>query len=66
MPTEADNYWSATKHPWACVLFVLPLLATYELGLYATGHAARNGADAWLRSALSEVGISPYTERRAC
>ena len=63
MTTEADHYWSATKHPWACVLFVLPLLATYEIGLYALGHPApddlRNGADVWLRSALSEVGISP-------
>jgi hypothetical protein len=63
MPTEADNYWSATKHPWACVLFVLPLLATYEIGLIVLGHTApedlRNGADAWLRSALGEVGISP-------
>src|SRR6267378_655445 len=63
MASEADNYWSATKHPWACVLFVLPLLAIYEIGLYATGHGApedlRNGADAWLRSALTEVGVSP-------
>ena len=60
MSTEADNYWSATKHPWACVLFVLPLLAIYELGLHALGqYDLRNGADVWLRSALSEVGISP-------
>src|SRR5258708_3395912 len=60
MPTAADNYWTATKHPWACVLFVLPLLATYEIGLYALGqYDLRNGADAWLRAALSEVGISP-------
>lgn len=63
MSNEGDDYWSATKHPWACVLFVLPLLATYEIGLYALGYAApedlRNGADVWLRSALSEVGISP-------
>jgi Type II CAAX prenyl endopeptidase Rce1-like len=63
MSNETDNYWTATKHPWACVLFVLPLLATYEIGLYVLGPAAlaelRNGADVWLRSALSEVGISP-------
>ena len=62
MPSD-DHYWSATKHPWACVLFVLPLLAIYEIGLYTFGHVApeelRNGADVWLRSALGEVGISP-------
>src|SRR5688500_7288344 len=58
-----DSYWSATKHPWACVLFVLPLLAIYEIGLYTFGHPApeelRNGADLWLRSALGAVGIVP-------
>jgi membrane protease YdiL (CAAX protease family) len=63
MSTDGNSYWSATKHPWACVLFVLPLLATYEIGLYALGHTApedcRNGADAWLRAALSDFGISP-------
>ncbi|MSQ94066.1 MAG: CPBP family intramembrane metalloprotease [Gemmataceae bacterium] len=59
MQLETDNYWSATKHPWACVLFVLPLLAIYEIGLYITGNAARNGADAWLRAALAEIGVSP-------
>src|ERR1700722_6529949 len=63
MPSEVDNYWSATKHPWACVLFVLPLLAIYEIGLYVTGTTTpdlmRNGADAWLRYALNVIGISP-------
>src|SRR3954467_12989778 len=57
------HYWTATKHPWACVFFVLPLLVTYELGLFAAGLTApeelRNGADAWLRAALAEVGVSP-------
>ncbi len=63
MPSDANDYWSATKHPWACILFVLPLLAIYEVGLYALGHTApeelRNGADTWLRSALSALGVSP-------
>lgn len=60
MSTEPDSYWTATKHPWACVLFVLPLLATYEIGLYVLGqYDLRNGADVWLRRALSEVGVSP-------
>lgn len=63
MRTPDDDYWAATKHPWACVLFVLPLLAIYELGLYATGHSApenlRNGADVWLRAGLSAIGLSP-------
>lgn len=63
MSTLDDHYWTATKHPWACVLFVLPLLTVYEVGLYGTGQSTaedfRNGADVWLRCALSEIGISP-------
>jgi membrane protease YdiL (CAAX protease family) len=60
MSNEPDNYWTATKHPWACVLFVLPLLAAYEIGLHVLGqYDLRNGADVWVRGALSEVGISP-------
>ena len=42
---------------------MLPLLAIYEIGLYAQGlttpEQLRNGADVWLRAALSEVGVSP-------
>jgi hypothetical protein len=60
MPTEPDDYWTATRHPWACVLFVLPLLTIYEVGLFVLGqYDLRNGADVWLRSALGEVGIAP-------
>ncbi len=57
------SYWTATRHPWACVLFVLPLLVFYEAGLYLLGPTPpedlRNGADAWLRGILQRVGISP-------
>jgi Type II CAAX prenyl endopeptidase Rce1-like len=64
MPIENANYWPATKHPWACVLFVLPLLAVYEIGLFLTPAVGpeelRNGADVWLRSVLSEIGVSAY------
>ena len=63
MPGGKASYWSATRHPWACVLFVLPLLIFYETGLYLLGPTPpedlRNGADAWLRGILQRVGISP-------
>lgn len=62
MPSEHDDYWKATRHPSACVLFVLPMLALYEAGLLLAPAVApdqlRNGADIWLRSLLSEIGIS--------
>jgi hypothetical protein len=55
---------AATRHPVAGVIFVVPLLIFYELGLYHLGAVAstdllRNGADAWLRGILQQVGISP-------
>jgi hypothetical protein len=56
------GYWLATKHPWACALFVTPLLLIYELGPLFLGPGAdqfRNGADVWLRSLLASWGVPP-------
>lgn len=42
------------------MVFVLPLLLAYELGMSSLGDAqvpARNGADVWLRDLLTSVGI---------
>jgi hypothetical protein len=53
-------YLAATRHPWSCFLFLLPLLAAYEVGMSRLGgeQAAhyRNGADAWLRWAFEVFG----------
>jgi membrane protease YdiL (CAAX protease family) len=60
MSLKPVNYLGATRHPWPCLWFVLPLLAVYEGGvLYVGGEhgqALRNGADAWLRRGLQEMG----------
>src|SRR5262249_55460996 len=52
----------ATRHPWSCFLFLVPLLAAYEGGVWLLGgaqtYAFRNGADAWLRWALEYFGLS--------
>src|SRR5947209_16487949 len=57
-------YWSATRHPWPCLLFVLPLLAAYEGGVRVLGgahpEALRNGADNWLRCGLAAVRLSYF------
>jgi RsiW-degrading membrane proteinase PrsW (M82 family) len=56
------GYFSATRHPWVCLLFLLPLLAVYEGGiLWIGGDQAsrlRNGADAWLRWGLELFGAA--------
>jgi hypothetical protein len=55
------TYLRSTRHPWACLLFLLPLVAAYEGGMASLGgdRAAnlRNGADAWLRWALDAFGV---------
>lgn len=55
------SYWSATRHPWPCLLFLLPLLLAYEVGVLWLGgarpEALRNGADTWLRWGLEAFGL---------
>jgi hypothetical protein len=55
------EYLRATRHPWPCLLFLLPLLIAYEAGvLYMGGphpETVRNGADHWLRCALGAAGL---------
>jgi membrane protease YdiL (CAAX protease family) len=59
---RSGSYLAATRHPWSCVTFVLPLLVAYEAGLYCLGtdepDSLRNGADTWLRWGLSRVGFA--------
>lgn len=55
------SYLRATRHPWACLVFLLPLLIVYEGGVLWLGGAnpdsLRNGADAWLRWGLGRYGL---------
>lgn len=56
-----DGYLRATRHPWPCLLFLLPLLIAYEAGVWwlggAESEALRNGVDAWLRWLLLRFGL---------
>ena len=58
------GYLPATRHPWPCLLFILPLLVLYEAGVVALGglhpETVRNGADHWLRTQLMTLGV-PYS-----
>jgi membrane protease YdiL (CAAX protease family) len=61
MSDAPRGYLSATRHPSACLLFVVPLLIAYELGALflhpGQPDALRNGADIWLRWTLGRVGL---------
>jgi membrane protease YdiL (CAAX protease family) len=56
------SYLRSTRHPWPCLLFVLPLVLAYEGGVTVLGgphpETLRNGADNWLRVGLTRLGIS--------
>jgi len=61
MPSSG-NYLGATRHPWPCLLFVLPLLTAYEFCVLQLGgdhpEMVRNGADNWVRVALARSGVN--------
>jgi Type II CAAX prenyl endopeptidase Rce1-like len=53
------GYFSAVRHPWPCLVLLVPLLAAYEAGvvlLAGDGLSLRNGADIWLRDAIRHFG----------
>jgi membrane protease YdiL (CAAX protease family) len=56
------SYWAQARQPLASLLFVLPLLLAYELGVAwvggASAAAVRSGADAWMRQALAAAGLT--------
>src|SRR5262249_43937158 len=62
MRPSHHGYLGASRHPWPCLLFVLPLLLAYEVGVVWLGgtqpDALRNGADTWLRWGLETFGLT--------
>jgi hypothetical protein len=57
----AEGYWVESQRPLASLVFIAPLLVTYETGLLVLGrHAVQNGADVWLRSLLHWLGFTQY------
>jgi membrane protease YdiL (CAAX protease family) len=54
------TYWAQSRLPWPSLVFLFPLLLTYELVVWHAGPAAetvRNGADSWMRSGLASLGF---------
>jgi hypothetical protein len=62
LPLDAcRQYWQQSRLPLVSLAFVLPFLALYEGGVLLLGEEAlRNGADVWLRSGLSNLGLGHY------
>ncbi|QDU06112.1 CAAX amino terminal protease self- immunity [Gimesia chilikensis] len=62
MTLESDSYWFEARQPLVCLVFLAPLLLIYELGVLSMGGSQpeliRNGADYWMRSWLSQLGLT--------
>ncbi len=63
-PTRSEDrsYWSTTRRPLPCLVFILPFLIAYEAGVVWLGgpsaDALRAGADAWVRQGLATFGLT--------
>lgn len=59
---DTVDYWAAARQPLHCLLFLLPLLATYEVGVGLVAgqfqDVSRNGADHWMRTGLRQAGFA--------
>ena len=55
-----EDYWSDTRRPLTSLLFLLPWIAIYEIGILMLSQPGsnelRNGADYWMRSLLALSG----------
>lgn len=57
----AAEYWIQSRQPLVSLVFVLPLLVAYEVGVLVLGpQEVRNGADVWLRQFLELIGFGQY------
>lgn len=62
------SYWSQSRRPLPCLVFVLPILVAYEVGVWWVGagagagaenaSAVRAGADLWVRAGLGGLGLT--------
>lgn len=59
---DIESYWSLTRRPLPSLIFLLPFLLAYELGIawLGGGHpeALRTGVDAWVRHGLAGLGLT--------
>jgi Type II CAAX prenyl endopeptidase Rce1-like len=57
------GYLAGVRHPWACLVFLVPLLGLYELGMARlapeSGESLRAGVELWLQQWLGQAGPWP-------
>lgn len=62
-PYDRTGYLAGVRHPWPCLVFIVPLLGLYEIGVArlapASGESLRAGIELWLRQWLAQAGPCP-------
>jgi Type II CAAX prenyl endopeptidase Rce1-like len=57
------TYFAAVRHPWPSLVFLVPILAAYEVGAARlagpSGESLRAGIDLWVRKWLNDYGAGP-------
>ncbi len=57
-------YWAEAREPLPCLIFLLPILVAYEVGVLWIGsgqpNGLRNGADFWMRGWLQQAGLQAF------
>ena len=53
------GYFASTRHPWPCLLFVLPLLVAYEAGVLMLGGADAGALSTFLSHAQRGEYVPP-------
>jgi membrane protease YdiL (CAAX protease family) len=56
---KAEQYWVESRRPLASLVFIAPLLATYEIGVLWFG-VSPNGADQVMRWLLDSIGFGQH------
>jgi hypothetical protein len=58
---DTSSYFQQSRRPLVSLVFVLPMLVVYEVGVLALGpDALHNGVEQWLRWLLAWVGFGQY------
>ena len=56
-----SEYWHQSRLPWPSLVFLMPMLVAYEVGVLWVGgqnsEEIRSGADVWLRGGLDAIGL---------
>ena len=60
VPSAIRMYARESRRPLVSLVYVVPLLAIYELGNWLMPDGIRNGADLWLRWLLDAVGFGSH------